>query len=279
MPGNPHVRFDERGWETGRRFGVSARAHPRLYKLTVGKFDKLQVTGIAVYCPNAVAPRRNVGKQLNDFARPSILIAQSRRFAARHECVHLPEHDAERKRKRQLQAVLRQSWDMWWSGGPAGSSTGIWAWDASKSGTRLSKWWPPRTDFATILSPAILKARARDADRHNPWAHRALNLLRDYVVSTGIVPMVDTADTPLRARTHPLWTAWTETADFTGRHGFYTLQGQAFRSCLIDGEIIGLIRPGRMAQHLISEHQDGASAHVHQIHTEFACHSDAKAHV
>ena len=30
--GNPHVRFDERGWETGRRSGVSARAHPRLYK-------------------------------------------------------------------------------------------------------------------------------------------------------------------------------------------------------------------------------------------------------
>jgi hypothetical protein len=27
-----HVRFDERGWETGRRLGVSARAHPRLYK-------------------------------------------------------------------------------------------------------------------------------------------------------------------------------------------------------------------------------------------------------
>jgi hypothetical protein len=29
-----HVRFDERGWETGRRSGVSARAHPRLYTLT-----------------------------------------------------------------------------------------------------------------------------------------------------------------------------------------------------------------------------------------------------
>ena len=26
-----HVRFDERGWETGRRSSVSARAHPRLY--------------------------------------------------------------------------------------------------------------------------------------------------------------------------------------------------------------------------------------------------------
>src|SRR5262249_30978625 len=32
--GNRHVRFDERGWEAGRRSGVSARAHPRLYKLT-----------------------------------------------------------------------------------------------------------------------------------------------------------------------------------------------------------------------------------------------------
>ena len=28
---NGHVRFDERGWETGRRFGVSARTRPRLY--------------------------------------------------------------------------------------------------------------------------------------------------------------------------------------------------------------------------------------------------------
>ena len=28
-----HVRFDERGWETGRRLCVSARAHPRLYPL------------------------------------------------------------------------------------------------------------------------------------------------------------------------------------------------------------------------------------------------------
>jgi hypothetical protein len=30
--GNRHVRFDERGWETGRRLGVSTRAHPRLYR-------------------------------------------------------------------------------------------------------------------------------------------------------------------------------------------------------------------------------------------------------
>jgi hypothetical protein len=39
--GNPHVRFDERGWETGRRSGVSARAHPRLYKLASRSLDGL----------------------------------------------------------------------------------------------------------------------------------------------------------------------------------------------------------------------------------------------
>jgi len=30
--GNPHVRFDERGRETGRCFGMSTRALPRLYE-------------------------------------------------------------------------------------------------------------------------------------------------------------------------------------------------------------------------------------------------------
>jgi hypothetical protein len=29
--GNPHVRFDERGWETGRHLRCH-RAHPRLYR-------------------------------------------------------------------------------------------------------------------------------------------------------------------------------------------------------------------------------------------------------
>ena len=30
--GNPHVRFDERGRETGRRFNSHTRARPRLYR-------------------------------------------------------------------------------------------------------------------------------------------------------------------------------------------------------------------------------------------------------
>src|SRR6516162_2364445 len=38
-----HVRFDERGWETGRRSGVSARAHPRLYKVSAQGFRLVKV--------------------------------------------------------------------------------------------------------------------------------------------------------------------------------------------------------------------------------------------
>jgi len=44
-----HVRFDERGWETGRRSGVSTRAHPRLYK--VPKFSWLYSRHLAEVIP------------------------------------------------------------------------------------------------------------------------------------------------------------------------------------------------------------------------------------
>ena len=37
--GNRHVRFDERGWETGRRLYASTRAHPRLYLLAAPRVD------------------------------------------------------------------------------------------------------------------------------------------------------------------------------------------------------------------------------------------------
>jgi lambda family phage portal protein len=143
--------------------------------------------------------------------------------------------------------LLRQTWDLW-SGSAGGSSTSIMAWDASKGGSRLQRWWPPSTDFSTILSPALLKARARDADRNNCWAHRAVNLLRDYCVGTGIKPMIDLPDPAERAQTHSLWTAWCESSDFTSRCDFYGQTAEAFRSCLVDGEVLALIRPGPTLQ-------------------------------
>ena len=59
--GNRHVRFDERGWETGRHL-VSTRAHPRLYlqrALARLASDFLQPTDVAralVTAASALAP-------------------------------------------------------------------------------------------------------------------------------------------------------------------------------------------------------------------------------
>ena len=138
--------------------------------------------------------------------------------------------------------VLRQTWDLWTGSG--GSSTSLLAWDGAKAGDRLKRWFPPSTDFAAILSPQLLKARSRDGDRNDPFLHRANNLLRDYVVGTGIVPQVAIPDAALRARVQAQWTAWTDSSDFTGRSDFYGQQAEAFRAALVDGESLILVRPG-----------------------------------
>jgi lambda family phage portal protein len=145
-----------------------------------------------------------------------------------------------------LGMLARQTWDLW-SGG-AGSSTSIMAWDGAKTGDRLKNWWPASTDFATILSPQLLKSRARDAFRNICWATRAVHLLRDHVISTGVTPMLTLADAALRTRVHALWSTWADNADFTARTHFYGLQAEAFQACLVDGECLALIRPGPVLQ-------------------------------
>ena len=46
-----HVRFDERGWETGRRLSVSARAHPRLYLESVDSRNPVYPNPALLYLP------------------------------------------------------------------------------------------------------------------------------------------------------------------------------------------------------------------------------------
>jgi lambda family phage portal protein len=148
---------------------------------------------------------------------------------------------------RRVGMMVRQTWDLWTSSG-GGSSTSLLAWDAAKMGDRLKNWYPPSTNFSSFLSPQLLRNRARDAARNNPFASRAVNLLRDYVIGIGVKPMVDFPDAATRALVHSQWTRWTDSSDFTGRADFYGQQAEAFRTCLIDGECLALIRPGRNLQ-------------------------------
>src|SRR5262245_61569051 len=127
-----------------------------------------------------------------------------------------------------LRLSLR-AWQEAWTG----SSASIVAWDAAKAGSRLSRWVPPSTDFATSLAPALVKSRARDSYRNNSWSRRGVNVLTDYVIGTGIKPQVAIADPALRARVHALWTSWTDSSDFSGRYDWYGQQTQIFRAALV----------------------------------------------
>jgi hypothetical protein len=69
-----------------------------------------------------------------------------------------------------------------------------------------------RMAFSSFLNPYLVKWRARDADRNNAWARRAINLLVDYVIGTGLKPMVSLTDITLRGRVNKLWNAWSDGA-------------------------------------------------------------------
>jgi len=110
------------------------------------------------------------------------------------------------------------------------------AWDAAGAGSRLQQWAPPSTAFATNLTAPMLKERARDLYRNNPWARRLVDSLVVGAVGGGIKPQVRIGDADLKQRVQAEWLAWTDQADFAGRFDFYGLQQAALRAMLIDGE-------------------------------------------
>jgi capsid protein len=56
--------------------------------------------------------------------------------------------------------------------------------------------------------------------------------------------MVASPDPALRARVGKLWAAWCDQADFTSRNSFYGLQSDAFKTTLVDGEVLALLHLG-----------------------------------
>jgi lambda family phage portal protein len=155
--------------------------------------------------------------------------------------------------------AIRSMWDAWSSyGTPSGN---LMAWDASKAGSRLSKWVPPSGNFASAyIQPALLRSRSRDAYRNIAWARRAVDILTAYVVGVGIKPLLVTPDAGLKALVQSSWTRWTDSADVEQRHDFYGLQAAAFRAALIDGESLIQILPGEplRLKLLAAEHLDSS---------------------
>jgi lambda family phage portal protein len=119
-------------------------------------------------------------------------------------------------------------------------------WDAAGGGNRLANWAAPSTAFASTIPAPMVRERARDAYRNNPWARRAVDTLAVGAVGAGIKPQLR-ADGDLKRRAQQEWLLWTDAADFAGRYDFYGLQQAALRTMLIDGEAIVrlLVEPGQ----------------------------------
>jgi len=136
-------------------------------------------------------------------------------------------------------------------------------WDAAGGGSRLANWAAPSTAFASTIPAPMVRERARDAYRNNPWARRAVDALAVGAVGAGIKPQAR-ADGELKRRLHQEWLLWTDAADFAGRYDFYGLQQAALRTMLVDGEAIIrlLVEPGQriplQLQLLASEYLDSS---------------------
>jgi lambda family phage portal protein len=135
-------------------------------------------------------------------------------------------------------------------------------WDAAGAGNRLANWGPPSTAFASTLPAPLLKERARDSYRNNPWARRAVDTVAVGAIGAGIKPQVRLTNAELKARIQATWLQWTDEADFGGRFDFYGFQQAALKAAMIDGESLVrmVIEPGRriplQLQLLASEYLD-----------------------
>lgn len=112
--------------------------------------------------------------------------------------------------------------------------------------TRRTQGWLPQDATPTTLIDSdlpMLRARARDLVRNNPYASAGLDILVGYQVGTGIVPQSQTGDDALDTAANELWARWAPFADGAGRHDIYGLQAQAARTRSEAGESLVLLRP------------------------------------
>lgn len=110
--------------------------------------------------------------------------------------------------------------------------------EAAKRGRRTRNWTAPDSgpNVSTVTSLSILRARSRDLARNNPWARKAIEVLKTNVIGTGIRPNFQKKN----ARLVDSWRMWAETTecDFDGRMDFYGIQAMVMRNVAEAGECI-----------------------------------------
>lgn len=113
--------------------------------------------------------------------------------------------------------------------------------EGADRGRRTAGWRTSSSDSNTEIRKGqrLLRDRARDMRRNNPYAERGISAIAANVVGYGIVP-----DPKGRSRQKKkalaLWAKWAETSvcDYTGLMNFYGLQHMAMNSIPESGEVL-----------------------------------------
>lgn len=110
--------------------------------------------------------------------------------------------------------------------------------DGAGHGRRLGNWYPSNSSINTILASnlSVLRNRARDIVRKNPYASNAIDSIVANCIGTGIKPQSKAKDADFRRAIQELWLQWTDQADYAGVLDFYGLQALALRSVVESGE-------------------------------------------
>lgn len=126
------------------------------------------------------------------------------------------------------------------------------SYDGASDSRRTAGWKSASTsaNSETLARAPKLRDRARQLERNNAWAHKALTVIVSNTVGTGIrcQPKGPKSKT---AKATKLWQMWAETTacDFDGMSDFYGLQALVLQSVARDGE--SLVRFRTVAPALI----------------------------
>lgn len=118
--------------------------------------------------------------------------------------------------------------------------------DAASRTTRTSNWQTPATDAnSAIVNPSLIRNRARDLVRNNPWAAKGVSVITNNVVGYGIRAQWQSSTKRNAKRAQDLWKAWAESSqcDAQGLTNFYGIQQTVMRAVVESGECLIRLRP------------------------------------
>lgn len=119
--------------------------------------------------------------------------------------------------------------------------------EAARMSRRLRSWQAERATINGLQARGgdVLRARARQLVRDNPYAAAAVEAFVGAAVGDGITPSPTIVDGALKSALKAAWLRWTDEADADGLTDFYGLQALAARSLFVAGEVFIRFRPRR----------------------------------